>query len=286
MASSIDELRGLADKEGKLQAYIGGEQHTLDVGDPEGRPGVQYQKDSYSSTRSEGVRWVRDEDYVAYTEGPKATSAVGSATSGERIDGNSRHLSSSEVGVLKEVYGDLIDYTKVVVHNGLSHDAADFGFRLWMSKANSGAVTIGNDIYIANSSYFTDNQLSLSGSGVSDLLVHEMGHIWQFQTGGPAYIINSGVRQTLPVLEKAVQHGTIDLSARSQAYSSWRASIAAGVPWSEMGAEEQASLIGAYSDAASRAAAGDAMAAEDLALLTPYILQVRAGTGATRWNSR
>ena len=82
------------------------------------------------------------------------------------IEGPARGLTDVEKQALKQVYGDSIDYDRVVIREG---DA----------PLNWGAArTIGNTIYIPS------DKLPLSQS----LLTHEMGHVWQFQNGGTDYM--------------------------------------------------------------------------------------------------
>ena len=81
-------------------------------------------------------------------------------------EGPARGLTEAEKTALKEVYGDSIDYDRVVIREG---DAP----LSW-----GAARTIGNTIYIPS------DKLPLSQS----LLTHEMGHVWQFQNGGTDYM--------------------------------------------------------------------------------------------------
>ena len=82
------------------------------------------------------------------------------------IEGPARGLTDVEKQELRKVYGDSIDYDRVVIREG---DA----------PLNWGAArTIGNTIYIPS------DKLPLSQS----LLTHEMGHVWQFQNGGTDYM--------------------------------------------------------------------------------------------------
>ena len=83
------------------------------------------------------------------------------------IEGPARGLTDVEKQELRKVYGDSIDYDRVVIREG---DAP--------LTVGDNARTIGNTIYIPSSS-----------SPVSQsLLTHEMGHVWQFQNGGTDYM--------------------------------------------------------------------------------------------------
>lgn len=81
-----------------------------------------------------------------------------------------RGLSEPEVAMLKNVYGDSVDYTKVeIIEN---EDLA--------TRHVSGGCpfTLGNTIRIP------PGRMPLT----DDLLTHEMLHVWQYQNGGPGYL--------------------------------------------------------------------------------------------------
>ena len=79
-----------------------------------------------------------------------------------------RELTSDEIATLRQVYGDSIDYSQVRIKEGNSGLFSLFGR----------PFTQGDTIYIPKGS------LPLS----PDVLVHEMGHVWQFQHGGTDYM--------------------------------------------------------------------------------------------------
>jgi hypothetical protein len=79
-----------------------------------------------------------------------------------------RKLKDSEIAELRKVYGDSIDYSSVRLKEG---NVGLFGL-------TGRAFTHGNTIYIPNGS------MPLT----TDLLVHEMGHVWQHQNGGTDYM--------------------------------------------------------------------------------------------------
>jgi hypothetical protein len=79
-----------------------------------------------------------------------------------------RDLTAAEIRELRQVYGDSIDYSKVRIKEGSSG----------LFSLTGRAFTHGDTIYVPN-----DN-LPLT----TDLLVHEMGHVWQHQNGGTDYM--------------------------------------------------------------------------------------------------
>ena len=91
----------------------------------------------------------------------------------------SRELTPDEIALLKEVYGDSIDYSQVRIKDG-GPLGADIHGR---------ARVVGNTIYMPSG--FSDKPLfdeqgNLTEAG--ELLIHESGHIWQSQNGGGDYI--------------------------------------------------------------------------------------------------
>lgn len=77
-----------------------------------------------------------------------------------------RKLTDEEIRVLRQVYGDSIDYDQVRIKEGFSG--------IW--SANDRAFVHGNTVYMK------DNVID------EHLLVHEMAHVWQFQNGGSDYM--------------------------------------------------------------------------------------------------
>jgi hypothetical protein len=116
-----------------------------------------------------------------------------------------RKLKDDEIAELRKVYGDSIDYSKVRIKEG---DAGLF-------SVSGRAFTHGNTIYIPK------DDLPLS----KDLLVHEMGHVWQHQNGGTDYMSEALVGQYLGDkydFEKGIKEGK---------------------SWSELNPEQQAELL-------------------------------------------
>lgn len=89
-------------------------------------------------------------------------------------------------------------------------------------------TTLGNQIRIPpGMSFDTDDNRAI--------LVHECGHVWQYQTRGPSYITDS-------VYHNA--SGQIATGNRNVAYMNYR--LTAGVAFNAFTAEEQATIISDY----------------------------------------
>ncbi len=95
----------------------------------------------------------------------------------------SRALTPDEITLLKEVYGDSIDYESVRIKFGGPLNA----------DINGRARVIGNTIYMPSSDanqplFNTDAAGNKTLSEYGQTLFHESGHIWQGQNGGGDYI--------------------------------------------------------------------------------------------------
>jgi len=87
------------------------------------------------------------------------------------------------------------------------------------------ASAIGNSVFLPEGDNFNpDGSLTVAGQA---LLAHEMTHVWQFQRNGPGYIGESGFDQ---------------IEGGRDPYD-WHAAVVDGVPFSQMGVEQQAELV-------------------------------------------
>jgi hypothetical protein len=120
----------------------------------------------------------------------------------------SRGLNAGEIAELRKVFGDTVDYSQVRIKEG---SAGVF-------SVNDRAFTVDNTIYMKSDP---------SSGRWTETLVHEMTHIWQFQHGGTAYVVESLVGQA---------------TAGQGAYD-WRKGKAEGKEWSALNPEQQAALI-------------------------------------------
>lgn len=188
---------------------------------------------------------------------------VGGAILGDLASRRSRSLSSDEVTYLQEIYRDSVDYSQVTITRG--------------SALSAGAArTTGNTINLQDE-HFDGDTMNLSDAGRL-VLAHEMGHVWQYQNGGLAYIPSSLIPQIV---------AGISGQSRNAAYD-WRAAVANHLDWADWNAEQQAECISDYNEALRRVQADNygENAEQRLAdihtivLAEPYIALVRARVGA------
>ena len=174
--------------------------------------------------------------------GGRAISAIQTLIGVEPVG---RKLSEDEITELRKVYGDSIDYSQVRIKEG----------NAGLFSLSGRAFTHGNTIYIP-----PDN-MPMS----KDLLVHEMGHVWQHQTGGTDYMSEALAGQYAGDgydFEKGIQEGK---------------------SWSELNPEQQAELLqqaykSGFFDSPGRRFTYNGTDYTDY--LNEALRQVRAGQGA------
>lgn len=177
----------------------------------------------------------------------------------------SRPLTEAEIAYARRIYGDSIDYSKVRMTS--DH---------WLSTG--APKTIGNTMHMRSdwggATFDANGQLTEMGK---DMLVHEIGHVWQYQNGGAAYIGDSLWAQL---------KGWIGGGSRDEAYD-WRDAVKQGAAWKDWNPEQQAEAIEAYNDILQAEESGWASSSDkaDKALLQPYIDEVRAGKGAPQFST-
>jgi hypothetical protein len=186
---------------------------------------------------------------------------VAGAIVGEVASTRSRPLTQPEIDYAHEIYLDSIDYTKITI----TRDS---------TLAVGAPRTIGNTIHLKSTppwGHFKEDTLELTEQGRLTL-IHEMGHVWQYQNGGLAYMPLSIIAQ----IRAAASSGE-----RGAAYN-WREAHDAGTPWQDWNPEQQAHAIEDYNILLRKSQAGTATPAElhELSILLPYIEMVRRGEGA------
>jgi hypothetical protein len=182
---------------------------------------------------------------------------IAGAIVGDLASRRSRSLTGPEKDYLHEIFHDSVDYDKVTV----TRDSA----------LSAGAPrTTGNTINL-QSDQFVGDSLDLTPQGLL-VLAHEMGHVWQYQNGGLAYIPSSLIPQIVAGLSG---------QSRNAAYD-WRNAVRNHIDWSEWNAEQQAECISDYNEALRRINAGEATLAdyETVTLAEPFIALVRERIGA------
>ncbi|MEW6730043.1 MAG: LysM peptidoglycan-binding domain-containing protein [Acidobacteriota bacterium] len=122
-----------------------------------------------------------------------------------RLEPPGRKLTGPEIAALRQVYGDSIDYSKVVIKEG----------NAGLFSLTGRAFTHGNTIYIPKKSLPLTQQL----------LTHEMAHVWQNQNGGTDYMSEALWGQYL-----------------GDGYD-FEKGIKEGKSWSQLNPEQQAELL-------------------------------------------
>ena len=143
--------------------------------------------------------------------------------SGSRTSG--RFLTDKEIDLTKSIYSDNIDLANVRI-------VIDSMYSL------TSTITLGNTIHIKSTWTKLDLLLDLTQTSSSrNLLIHELGHVYQYQSGGWGYVARSLFAQA-----KAY----ISTGSRGNAYK-WEDRISDKTPWEEWNPEEQAQAISDYS---------------------------------------
>lgn len=177
----------------------------------------------------------------------------------------SRPLTAAEIEHARAIYGDSIDYSKVRMTS--DH---------WLSTG--APKCIGNTMHMRSDwggSNFKENG-ELTANGL-ELMMHEIGHVWQYQNGGAAYIGDSLWSQF---------KGWVTGGSRNEAYD-WKSAHEAKIPWEDWNPEQQATAVEDYHEAmeAMEAGWGGSSTQKKIELLQPYIDKVRAGEGAPQFST-
>jgi hypothetical protein len=137
--------------------------------------------------------------------------------------------------------------------------------------------TIGNTIHLRSDwGHFIGDSMQLTQGG-QETLIHEMGHVWQYQNGGLAYIPESLWAQF---------KGFIGAGSRGAAYD-WREADRAGLPWEKWNPEQQAAAIEDYNIKLRKSKDGTATLGDlsELSTLLPYLRNVWARQGAPHFET-
>jgi len=130
------------------------------------------------------------------------------------VEPKGKPLSAEQIEMLRSIYGDSIDYSKVVIKEGKSG---------LISAANPDRpFVVGNTIYVPPKANWNNN-----------VLVHEMAHVWQYQNGGIGYMGKAVAAQWW---------GPKDPSGGSRGYY-YKDDLVSGKPFEKLNPEQQASLI-------------------------------------------
>jgi hypothetical protein len=186
---------------------------------------------------------------------------VAGAIIGDKASRRSRGLTEPEKTYLKEIFRDSVDYDKVTI----TRDSA---------LSAGAARTVGNTINLQEQ-HFKGDTMELSETGPDPgilVLAHEMGHVWQYQNGGLAYIPSSLIPQIV---------AGITGRSRNDAYN-WKDAVRNNIDWADWNAEQQAECISDYNEALRNINAGTATLKdyETVSLAQRFIDFVRQRVGA------
>lgn len=191
---------------------------------------------------------------------------VGGAVVGDRLTTRRRSLSGPETEYAKDIFRDTVDYGEIEI-------TRDSFFSTGAPK------TLGNTIHLKSTppwNHFKGDTMELTEAGM-ETLIHEMGHVWQYQNGGLAYIPDSLWAQ----LKARFSSGS-----RNEAYD-WRAADRQHKPWAEWNPEQQAAAIEQYNKLLRKSKAKTASLAEiaELAILKTYMNEVWNRRGAPHFET-
>jgi len=169
-----------------------------------------------------------------------------------------RPLCAIELQIARRIFQDSVDLSVVRV--------------LRDSPASVFApVALLNSVHLKSGwGHFEEDGRTLTPRGEA-VLIHELGHVWQYQNGGLAYIPRSLGAQLSAWLRTGKRAG---------AYR-WQEALREGQPWALWNPEQQAQAIENYATALRRQ--GSPFDARTVELLQPYIDLVRRGEGAPCW---
>jgi len=142
--------------------------------------------------------------------------------------GKSRPLNSAEIAYVDRIFHGSVDYTKVRIGKG------------GITTLGSSARTIGNTIHMPDET-FVKGTMEIDPDH-SDMLVHEMTHVWQYQHQGWTYA-------PAALWAQLKTWGNIE---------DWRPAARKRRSWKSLDPEQQADAVEAYNAALRRAISGNA----------------------------
>lgn len=137
---------------------------------------------------------------------------------------DSRPLTSGEITMAKKVFREHINYSKVKIHDGNY---------LWVGQADGMAMTPDGDIYFSAQGHVNDFSSSTNSAATKAWFIHEMTHVWQYQ---------SGVNVRVQGLWTLVTGG---YGSHKKAYSYYKVENYRK-KFTEFNIEQQASIVGDY----------------------------------------
>jgi hypothetical protein len=162
-------------------------------------------------------------------------------------------LSETEIRYLKRIFGNSIDYSKVIIHVDSS----------LLSFSGGRAFVEGNIIHMRKT-------WSMS------LLVHEMTHVWQYQTGGWKYATDAIIAQ---------QQSIITTGSDRSAYN-WK--LVRNKSWKDWNPEQQARAVEDYHNLLTKVSNKQKLSKSeriDFSFLSKKVQLVKKGQGAPSWSN-
>lgn len=190
---------------------------------------------------------------------------IGGTTLGDRLTSGRRGLTDAEMENARAIFHDSVKLEKVRITR--DHTAS-----LGAPKGIRYTIHLKSDW-----GHFVDNTLELSYRGLI-VLIHEIGHVWQFENGGYSYMHKSLWAQYQAYRRTGSRNGAYD----------WETVDTERTPWEDWNPEQQATVIEDYNRCWLRTQDGTA-ADSDHALMAraePYIKMVRNREGAPRFFRR
>lgn len=105
-----------------------------------------------------------------------------------------RELTTTEAQEARRVFSSTIDYSAVAVIEGAAWPDAIARIGSWLSGSappSHNAITLGNRIYFPIKLETELPSTDLNSLNDMSWLVHELTHVWQYQHGGPVYLLQA-----------------------------------------------------------------------------------------------
>lgn len=180
---------------------------------------------------------------------------------GDRLTSGRRKLTDEELAYSREIFRDSVELERVTI-------TRDSMISLGAPKGTGRVIHLKSDW-----DHFIDDTMQLSERGMR-VLIHELGHVWQYQNGGVAYMHRSLWCQ----YRAWRKHGD-----RNAAYN-WQEAVESQRPWEKWNPEQQATLIEDYNIVLRRVQSGEVEEGDEsqLALTSEYMENVWNRFGAPK----
>jgi hypothetical protein len=141
------------------------------------------------------------------------TLEVFAALNGAVLSGQGRPLSEREIALARPIFGESLRYGDV---------------RVVVAPIANAPVTLGNVVRVASAAGMHSRQMD------DATLIHELTHVWQYQTRGMRYMSNSLCHQIA---------GALSSGSRNEAYRLRRSDVLRAGTIDNLPAEKQATLV-------------------------------------------